>query len=62
MYLGLAQFGSEAVHSAAGHNVTFSATGIDMDVDRGVPKEGKGSFTRPSLALLAASLVVIAFS
>lgn len=62
MYLGLAQFGSEAIHSAKGHNVTFSATGINMDVERGVPKEGRGSFTRPSLALLATSLVGIVLS
>jgi len=58
MYVGLAQFGSEAVHSAEGHNVTFSATNINMDVTRGAPKEGEGSLTRPSLALIAALLVI----
>ncbi|RDW82739.1 hypothetical protein BP6252_03851 [Coleophoma cylindrospora] len=37
LYLGLVQWGSEAIHSAAGENVTFWARSVSLDVVRGTP-------------------------
>lgn len=39
IYLGLVQWGSEAVHSAKGENVTFYASSVAMDVVKGTPGE-----------------------
>ncbi|KAJ9667399.1 hypothetical protein H2201_002600 [Coniosporium apollinis] len=63
LYLGLLQFGSEAVHSAEGQNITFTAESVFMDIQKGEPKVGgAASVSRPALAVLGAGLLVAACS
>lgn len=58
-YLGLVQWGSEAVHSAQGHNVTFQAEGVSLAVEVGTPQESLGDTVRPDCALVLGLAVVV---
>lgn len=51
-YLGLVQWGSEAVHSAQGHNVTFLAESISIAVEVGMPKASQGATAKPDWAVI----------
>lgn len=42
LYMGLVQWGSEAVHSAKGENVTFWAREVSLDVETGIVKSSAG--------------------
>lgn len=52
IYLGLVQWGSEAVHSQKGSNVTFDARSIMIDVVKGRPKKAGASALRLGLGSL----------
>lgn len=61
LYLGLMQFGSEAVHSAEGQNITFTAKSVFMDIQKGEPRAGSAARApRPALGILGAALLVVA--
>jgi hypothetical protein len=59
------QWGSEAVHSAQGHNVTFLAESISLAVEMGIPKASLGDTAKPDCALvlgLAAVMLLECFA
>jgi xyloglucan-specific endo-beta-1,4-glucanase len=64
-YLGLVQWGSEAMHSAQGHNVTILAEGVSLAVEAGTPQASLGDIAKPDRALvigLAAVMLLDCFA